>query len=193
MQSVKVPPVSIQSFQGVAEIVLLDEFITEQKSFIEIQPSSKRNSTKMKILLQRVASAKVSVANEEVGAIGRGILILLGIEPGDDEKAVDWGVNKILKLRVFPDDEGKMNRSIMDIQGQILVVSQFTLCADLKRGTRPSFIGAAPPEQACQLYELFAARASAALGRPVPTGRFGAEMQVELVNDGPMTLWITGP
>jgi D-tyrosyl-tRNA(Tyr) deacylase len=81
----------------------------------------------------------------------------------------------------------------MDIQGEVLVVSQFTLCADLKRGTRPSFIGAASPEQACRLYELFALKTSTALGRTVPTGRFGAEMQVELVNDGPVTLWITGP
>ena len=141
----------------------------------------------MRAVLQRVSRAKVTVGTEVAGAIGHGWLVLLGIAPTDTKKEVEWLADKIANLRVFADDAGKMNRSVQDVGGSVLVVSQFTLYGDCSKGRRPSFIAAAPPEVAEPLYEAFAI-ALKALGIPVATGRFAADMQVELVNDGPVTL-----
>jgi len=140
------------------------------------------------VVLQRVSSASVTVDGRITGRIGRGLLLLQGIEAADTEIDGEWLAQKIAKLRIFPDDAGQMNRSIVDAGGEVLLVSQFTLHASLAKGTRPSFNAAARPEQARPLYDLFAAQLAAALGRPVQTGEFGALMQVALVNDGPVTL-----
>lgn len=144
----------------------------------------------MRVVIQRVSSAHVTVGDRVTGQIDRGLLILLGIEQGDAEADGQWLADKIAKLRIFPDDEGQMNRSIVDIGGDALVVSQFTLHASTQKGTRPSFNRAARPELAVPLYERFITQLSAALGRPVQTGEFGAMMDVHLVNDGPVTLII---
>jgi len=141
-------------------------------------------------LVQRVSSASVRVDGEVVGEVGRGLLVLLGVVHGDTEAEKDWLADKVAALRVFPDDDGRMNRSLVDVGGEALVVSQFTLAGDLKKGTRPSYARAAAPHVAEPLYEAFVARLGDALGRPVPTGVFGAKMEVALVNDGPVTLWI---
>lgn len=141
----------------------------------------------MKALLQRVTEASVAVAGERIAAIDAGLLVLLGVEPEDSEAEADWLAAKTLALRIFADAEKPMNRSVVDVAGAILVVSQFTLAADTSRGNRPGFSSAAPPEQAERLYEAFVA----ALRRRYPkvaTGRFGADMQVALINDGPVTL-----
>ena len=143
----------------------------------------------MKALVQRVGRAAVTVDGETVGQIGLGLLVLLGVEAGDDRAEADRLCGKIAKLRIFPDDRGKMNRSVLESGGAILLVSQFTLCADLRRGNRPSFAKAAPPEEASALYAYMAA-AFAAEGLTVETGRFAAEMSVSLVNEGPVTIWI---
>lgn len=144
-------------------------------------------------LVQRVSSAAVRVEGEVVGEIGRGLLVLLGVVRGDTEAEGEWLADKTAALRVFPDDDGKMNRSVRDVEGDILVVSQFTLAGDARKGTRPSYVRAAPPEIAEPLYEAYTAAVSARLGRPVPTGVFGATMEVSLVNDGPVTLWLERP
>jgi D-aminoacyl-tRNA deacylase len=144
----------------------------------------------MVALIQRVQQASVEVDGAVVGAIGPGLLVLLGVAHGDTEREADWLARKTTDLRVFPDADGKMNRSLLDTGGEVLVVSQFTLLGDARKGNRPSFVGAAPPEEADRLYRYFAAKLSEALGRPVPTGVFGAMMQVRLVNDGPVTLWV---
>ncbi|QDT00553.1 D-aminoacyl-tRNA deacylase [Adhaeretor mobilis] len=143
----------------------------------------------MRTCIQRVSRASVTVAGEVTGQIQRGLLVLLGVAPEDGEKEVRWLVDKITGLRVFPDEEGKMNLSLGDIGGALLVVSQFTLLGNCQKGRRPSFIGAAPPELAEQLYERFVSIAREQ-GTPTETGRFRADMQVELVNDGPVTLII---
>jgi len=140
----------------------------------------------VKALLQRVARARVSVAGAEIAAIGPGLLVLLGVAPGDTAVDVVRLAAKTLALRIFPDDAKPMNRSVVDVAGEVLVVSQFTLTADMRRGNRPSFTAAAPPEQAERLYRQYADEIRQRLGR-VATGRFGADMQVELVNDGPVT------
>jgi D-tyrosyl-tRNA(Tyr) deacylase len=141
----------------------------------------------MRAVLQRVSEARVRVGGEVVGQIGRGLLVLLGVAPDDAPEQVRWLADKVVGLRVFADADGKMNLGVADVGGAVLVVSQFTLYGDCSKGRRPSFIGAAPPETAIPLYEAFVA-AVKALGVPVATGRFGALMQVELVNDGPVTL-----
>ena len=141
----------------------------------------------MRIVLQRVSRAKVTVEGRVTGEIGRGLLLLAGFTEGDGEEALAWMAKKIVQLRIFPDDEGKMNRSVEEAGGAILVVSQFTLYGDARKGNRPSFIDAARPEIAIPLYERFVEMLRAA-GRPVATGEFGAMMDVELVNDGPVTL-----
>ncbi len=141
----------------------------------------------MKALLQRVSEASVSVAGERIAAIGPGLLVLLGVEPGDGAGQSDWLAAKTLALRIFPDADKPMNRSVVDIGGEVLVVSQFTLAADASRGNRPGFSSAAPPTLAEPMYEDFVARLRASYAR-VATGRFGADMQVALVNDGPVTL-----
>jgi D-tyrosyl-tRNA(Tyr) deacylase len=141
----------------------------------------------MRAVLQRVSRAAVVIDGETVGAIERGLLVLLGISPADTPAEAQWLAEKTAGLRIFNDEAGKMNLSIADVGGAVLVVSQFTLYGDCRKGRRPSFLGAAPPEIAVPLYEAFV-NALRALGLPVATGRFGAMMQVELVNDGPVTL-----
>ena len=142
----------------------------------------------MRAVLQRVSAASVTVGERITGEIGPGFLILLGVEEGDTAADVAWLVGKILPMRVFEDEDGKMNRSILDTGGGALVVSQFTLHARTKKGTRPSFDRAARPEVAIPLYERFVAELSAGLGKPLATGEFGAMMKVALVNDGPVTI-----
>ncbi|MBL9129310.1 MAG: D-tyrosyl-tRNA(Tyr) deacylase [Verrucomicrobiales bacterium] len=144
----------------------------------------------MRAVIQRVTESKVVVGEEVCGAIGRGLLVLLGVAVGDTAEECDWLVGKIARLRIFADDRGLMNRSVVDIGGEALVVSQFTLLGSAERGNRPSFDAAARPDEAVPLYERFVASLAASLGRPVATGRFGADMRVSLVNDGPVTLWI---
>ncbi len=141
----------------------------------------------MRAVLQRVAQARVVIAGETVGAIQRGLLVLLGVARSDTPEDVAWLADKVAALRIFNDAQGKMNVSVADVHGAVLVVSQFTLYGDCRKGRRPSFIDAAPPETAIPLYEAFV-QALRAQGLPVATGRFGAMMQVELVNDGPVTL-----
>lgn len=143
----------------------------------------------MRALLQRVTEASVSVEGEVIGRTGPGLLILVCAMQGDTEAEADKLAARIAKLRIFPDAGGKMNRSLSDVDGGALVVSQFTLAADTSRGNRPGFSSAAAPEDGKRLYEHFA-RAMAELGISVETGRFGADMQVALVNDGPVTIWI---
>jgi D-tyrosyl-tRNA(Tyr) deacylase len=143
----------------------------------------------MRALVQRVARASVTVAGETVGQTGPGLLILVCAMRGDGDAAARQMAAKVAKLRIFPDDAGRMNRSVLDMGGGALVVSQFTLAADTARGNRPGFAAAAPPEEGARLYELFAAEL-AGQGVPVETGRFGADMQVALVNDGPVTIWM---
>lgn len=146
----------------------------------------------MRVVLQRVASARVVVAGEVVGEIGRGWLALVGIAVGDTAAHVAGLADKVANLRAFPDTDEKMNLSVRDVGGGVLVVSNFTLYADCRKGRRPSFIGAARPGDAEPLCETFVT-ALRALGVPVSTGRFGADMQVELVNDGPVTLLLDSP
>ncbi len=144
----------------------------------------------MRILLQRVSRASVTIETVKKCEIAQGLLLLLGIEGEDSDEDIDWLVRKVLSLRVFEDDEGKMNRSIVEMEGQALVVSQFTLHARVKKGTRPSFERAARPDFAIPMYEKFVAAMEAGLDKPVETGEFGAMMDVELINDGPVTIWI---
>lgn len=146
----------------------------------------------MKTLLQRVSRAQVRVDGVAVGSIGHGLLVLLGVERGDSEADADRQADKTAELRIFPDDAAKMNRSVEEARGAVLVVSQFTLAASTRRGRRPSFDAAAPPEQARALYERFAQRLRAR-GIPVATGVFQATMEVELVNDGPVTILLDPP
>ena len=143
----------------------------------------------MRIVLQRVASARVEVGNETVGQIGCGVLALVGVAQGDTQREAQWLAGKTVELRVFPDDEGKMNRSLLDIGGEALVVSQFTLLGDCRKGRRPSFIDAAAPDTADRLYREYA-DSIANHGVRVARGVFAADMQVSLVNDGPVTFWL---
>jgi D-tyrosyl-tRNA(Tyr) deacylase len=141
----------------------------------------------MKIVLQRVSSASVKVDSKIVGRIEHGLLLLIGISSTDTEENILPTIEKIVKLRIFSDEEGKMNKSILDVEGSMLLISQFTLYADTKKGNRPSFIEAARPEQAIPLYEFFVAEMRKRVTK-VETGIFGADMKVELVNDGPVTI-----
>lgn len=143
----------------------------------------------MRALLQRAARGEVRVAGEIVGSIGAGLVVLLGVGPEDDESLGDALARKVVELRIFRDDAGRANRSLLDVGGEMLVVSQFTLFADTRRGRRPGFTDAAAPVLATALYERFC-QAVEALGVRVARGRFGAEMEVELVNDGPFTIWL---
>ncbi|MGR3677974.1 MAG: D-aminoacyl-tRNA deacylase [Paracoccaceae bacterium] len=143
----------------------------------------------MRALIQRVSSASVTVGNDTVGQIEHGLLILICAMQGDSQSDADHLASKISKLRIFKDDAAKMNRSVHDVSGGALVVSQFTLAADTKRGNRPGFSQAAPPSEGEALY-LYFANQLAAKGIPVETGRFGANMQVALTNDGPITIWM---
>jgi D-tyrosyl-tRNA(Tyr) deacylase len=142
----------------------------------------------MRAVIQRVTQASVAIDGQLHSQIGMGLLILLGVETEDTEQDVDWLVKKIPAMRIFNDEAGKMNLSLLEVRGEALVVSQFTLFADTQKGNRPSFIRAARPEKAVPLYEAFVQRLGNALGRPVGTGQFGADMQVQLLNDGPVTI-----
>jgi D-tyrosyl-tRNA(Tyr) deacylase len=143
----------------------------------------------MRALIQRVSRARVTTGEELLGEIERGYVVLLGIGQRDTRSEADWLVKKLLELRLFSDAAGKMNLSLSDLGGQALVVSQFTLYADTRKGRRPSFTDAAPPPSAIPLYEYFCERLRAS-GTSVATGRFGADMQLEIHNDGPVTLWL---
>jgi D-tyrosyl-tRNA(Tyr) deacylase len=144
----------------------------------------------MRVLLQRVSEASVEVDGLEISAIGNGLLIFLGIEPDDRENDADWLCGKISRMRLFPDNEGVMNRSVKDIGGQCLVISQFTLHASTKKGNRPSYMKAAKPLHAEPLYEYFMEKLWMESDLPVKGGRFGADMKVQLINDGPVTIWV---
>jgi D-tyrosyl-tRNA(Tyr) deacylase len=143
----------------------------------------------VRALLQRTSGASVTTAGEVVGSIESGLVVFLGVGPSDDETTADALARRIVELRIFRDEAGRTNSSLIDVGGAVLLVSQFTLFADTRRGRRPGFTGAAPPEQAERLYERMAA-ALRALGVRVATGRFGAEMGVQLTNDGPFTIWL---
>jgi D-tyrosyl-tRNA(Tyr) deacylase len=144
----------------------------------------------MRAVVQRVSSASVTIAGQTKSSIQTGLLVLLGIEDADTAEDIEWLSGKIVRLRVSPDNQGVMNRSVQETGGDVLVVSQFTLHASTKKGNRPSYIRAARPEAAVPLYEAFVRKLSEALGKPVHTGEFGADMQVALVNDGPVTLFL---
>ncbi len=144
----------------------------------------------MRAVIQRVKSATVTVNHSECGRIGAGLLVFLGIEDADESEDIRWLSMKITQLRIFPDEQGVMNRSVLDMGGEILLVSQFTLLASTRKGNRPSYIRASKPEKAIPMYEFMIRQLSADLGKPVATGIFGADMQVELVNDGPVTIVI---
>lgn len=142
----------------------------------------------MRAVIQRVSRASVGVEGEIIGEIGAGMLILLGVEAGDTDADLAWLVSRVARVRIFDDENGKMNLSVRDIGGNALVVSQFTLFGSMKKGSRPSYNRAAVPAEAIPLYEKFVAELSAAIEKPVPTGKFGAMMEVSLVNDGPVTI-----
>lgn len=144
----------------------------------------------MRVLLQRVSEASVSVEKKIIGSIQHGLLILVGIESTDTTEDILWLSQKICNLRIFNDEKGLMNVSIKDISGEILVISQFTLHAETKKGNRPSFIQAARPEIAIPMYEQFKIQIAKDLGKPIESGQFGADMKVMLVNDGPVSIWI---
>ena len=144
----------------------------------------------MRVVVQRVSSASVSIGGVVKSAIGPGLLVLLGVGHEDTQEDLDWLVKKVAGLRIFNDEAGVMNRSVVEVGGEALVVSQFTLMASTKKGNRPSYIGAAGHEKAVPMYEAFCEALSAAIGRPVGTGEFGADMQVSLINDGPVTICI---
>jgi len=144
----------------------------------------------MKAVLQRVSEASVTIDNSIKNSIGTGIMVLLGIHPEDSQEDIDWLVKKISNMRIFDDENGVMNLSVLDIKGEVLVVSQFTLQASTKKGNRPSYIKAAKPDVAIPLYEAFKKQLSAILSNEVKSGVFGANMQVSLVNDGPVTILI---
>lgn len=144
----------------------------------------------MRIVVQRVRSASVSIDGKEVSAIGRGLLVLVGVENGDTDEDMRWLVGKTVGLRIFDDENGVMNRSVLDVGGDVLAVSQFTLTASTKRGNRPSYIRAAGHETAVPLYEKYCEAVSEATGKPVGRGVFGADMLVSLQNDGPVTIII---
>ena len=144
----------------------------------------------MRILIQRVISANVVVDGGVTGAIDHGLLLLVGVTHTDTEAIVDRMADKVVKLRIFSDEKGLMNRSVIDVGGGLLAVSQFTLYADAKGGNRPSYTAAARPEQASPAFDRFVSKLAARLGKPVSAGVFGADMKVTLVNDGPVTIWL---
>jgi D-tyrosyl-tRNA(Tyr) deacylase len=144
----------------------------------------------MRVLIQRTKHASVTIEGRCKSAIKQGLLVLIGIEDSDGKEDIEWLCKKIVNLRIFDDENGVMNRSVVDIDGEILVVSQFTLHASTKKGNRPSYIRASKPEIAIPLYEAFCKELSISLGKEVGTGEFGADMKVELLNDGPVTIWM---
>ena len=142
----------------------------------------------MRTVTQRVQHASVTIDGQLKSKIGKGLLVLVGIEDRDTKEDIEWLAKKLTNLRIFDDENGVMNRSILDIEGEILVVSQFTLHASTKKGNRPSYLKASKPDFAVPMYEAFCAEVSAQLGKPVQTGTFGADMKIELLNDGPVTI-----
>ncbi|WP_439881590.1 D-aminoacyl-tRNA deacylase [Pontibacter sp. MBLB2868] len=142
----------------------------------------------MRIVIQRVTQASVEIDNQIKGQIGNGLLLLAGFTPDDTEEDLKWMAGKVAQLRIFNDDQGKMNLSVLDVQGDVLLISQFTLYANTKKGNRPSYINAAPPAIAIPLYERFIGLIQDALGKQIQTGEFGADMKVSLLNDGPVTI-----
>lgn len=144
----------------------------------------------MKVVIQRVSRASVNINGEMFSAIKSGLLLFIGIEHSDEVKDVDWLINKVVNLRIFPDDQKIMNLSLLQVNGDVLVVSQFTLHANTKKGNRPSYIRAANPDHALPLYNYFTKRLSEVIGKEIKTGKFGADMQVELINTGPITIII---
>ena len=144
----------------------------------------------MRVVIQKVTQASVSIENQIVASIDKGLLVLVGIEDGDTNEDIAWLSSKIVNLRVFDDDNGVMNLSVKEVEGEVLIVSQFTLYASTKKGNRPSYIKAARPEVAIPIYEAFIKQVESLLGKRVPTGQFGAMMQVSLCNDGPVTILI---
>lgn len=144
----------------------------------------------MRVVIQRVKKASVTINDSRTNSIGAGLMILFAVEVGEDGADMDWLVQKIANLRIFNDDEGVMNRSVLDVGGDVMVVSQFTLFAKTKKGNRPSYIDSAKPDTAIPIYEQFVTALSSVIGKDVVTGEFGADMQVELINDGPVTIII---
>ncbi len=144
----------------------------------------------MRVILQRVSESKVVVENKVEGQIDQGLLILVGIEEQDNAEDIAWLVRKIINMRIFSDEDGKMNNSLLDINGEILVISQFTLQASTKKGNRPSYIKAAKPEIAIPIYNAFKKELSLQIKKPIQSGIFGADMKVQLINDGPVTIWL---
>ncbi len=144
----------------------------------------------MRVVIQRVSEASVTIAGQVRSAIGRGLLVLVAVEDADTAEDSAWLAGKLVRLRIFPDDAGLMNRSVQDVGGELLVVSQFTLFASTQKGNRPSFLRSARPEVAIPRYEVFISQLATELGRPVLTGEFGADMKVALVNDGPVTITV---
>ena len=142
----------------------------------------------MRVVIQRVSSASVDVESKTIGRIGLGLLILVGCENADTKEDIEWTAKKIVNLRIFDDEKGVMNKSILEVDGDIMVVSQFTLYASYKKGNRPSWFKAAKPEISTPLYQLFCNEMSQAINKQVATGEFGADMKVELINDGPVTI-----
>lgn len=142
----------------------------------------------MRAVIQRVSQASVTIAGQVHSTVGRGLLVLVAVEDADTAEDIEWLAGKVVRLRIFADEAGLMNRSVQDLGGEILVVSQFTLFASTKKGNRPSYLRSARPEVAIPRYKAFVARLTAELGRPVATGEFGADMQVALINDGPVTI-----
>lgn len=147
----------------------------------------------MRLLIQRVSEASVTIDEQVVGTIQHGLLVFVGIAPQDGPKEIEWLVNKLLSLKLFPDEAGRMKRSVQEVNGEILVVSQFTLYADVKKGTVPSWSNAAPPVQAEPIYDQFVTFLEKTAEVSIQTGRFGADMKVQLCNDGPLTLLIDAP
>ena len=144
----------------------------------------------MRTLIQRVQHASVTIDGQLKSQIGKGLLVLVGIEDRDTQEDIEWLCKKIANLRIFDDDNGVMNRSVTETEGEVMVVSQFTLHASTKKGNRPSYIHASKPDVAIPMYEAFCAEMGLQIGKEVQTGTFGADMKVELVNDGPVTIWI---
>lgn len=144
----------------------------------------------MRILIQRVTNASVTISGDKVSEIGQGLLVLLSVENADNEKDIEYLSQKLVNLRIFDDENGVMNRSVLDVDGEVMVVSQFTLHARTRKGNRPSYIDAAKPDVSIPLYEKFCEAVEKLLNKSVKTGQFGADMQVALVNDGPVTIWI---
>ena len=144
----------------------------------------------MRLLIQRVKRASVEIEGTIKGAIGKGLLVLVGVTHEDTEEDLEYLAQKLLKMRIFDDEQGVMNLDVQQVEGELLIVSQFTLLASTRKGNRPSYIAAAPEAVSRPMYEMFVARVEAELGRKVSTGEFGADMQVSLVNDGPVTIWI---